>query len=117
MDKGTFNYPRFLVDPVDVSEGYLRIRGDEAHHALKVLRLVRGDLFVAIDGKGQEYLSEMEIADGEGALIARVLSEYRRISEPLLNLTLAQGMPQGKKPAEIVDRATEIGVNKILFFG
>lgn len=116
MDRLFLNYPRFLIDPDDVSEGYLRVRGDEAKHALKVLRLVRGDIFVAIDGKGQEYLSEMEIADGEGALIARVLSEYRRTSEPLLNLTLAQGMPQGKKAVEVVERATEIGVNRIVFF-
>ncbi len=116
MDKEFFNYPRFLVDPGDVSEGYLRLRGDEAHHAIKVLRLVRGDIFVAIDGKGQEYLSEMEIATGDGALIARVLSEHRRSSEPLLNVTLAQGLPQGKKAADIVERATEIGVSRILFF-
>lgn len=116
MDKEFFNYPRFLVDPGDVSEGYLHLRGDEAHHAIKVLRLVRGDIFVAIDGKGQEYLSEMEIATGDGALIGRVLSEHRRSSEPLLKVTLAQGLPQGKKAADIVDRATEIGVNRIMFF-
>jgi 16S rRNA (uracil1498-N3)-methyltransferase len=116
MDNEFFNYPRFLVDPGDVSEGYLYLRGDEARHALKVLRLVRGDIFVAIDGKGQEYLSEMEIASGDGALIARVLSEHRRSSEPLLNVTLAQGLPQGKKAGDVVDRATEIGVSRIIFF-
>jgi 16S rRNA (uracil1498-N3)-methyltransferase len=73
-------------------------------------------MLVAIDGKGQEYLSEVELPTGDGALIARVLSEHRRSTEPLLNITLAQGLPQGKKAAEVVERATEVGVNRIIFF-
>jgi 16S rRNA (uracil1498-N3)-methyltransferase len=116
MDRGLHNYPRFLVNPADVSEGYLRLEGEEAHHALNVMRLSRGDRFVAIDGKGQEYLSEVELPSGDGALIARVLSEHRRSSEPLLNVTLAQGLLQGKKAVEVVERATEVGINRIVFF-
>ncbi|MCP4230569.1 MAG: 16S rRNA (uracil(1498)-N(3))-methyltransferase [bacterium] len=116
MDRGLHKYPRFLVNAADVSEGYIRLRGDEAHHVLNVLRMQRGDIFVAIDGKGQEYLSEVELPTGDGALIARVLSEHRRSNEPLLSITLAQGLPQGKKAAEVVERATEVGVNRIIFF-
>jgi len=111
------NYHRFLVrqSDVELADETLRIVETEAHHAINVLRLNRGDLFIAIDGKGQEYLAEFLIPDND-SFVARIISSHRRTTEPLLNITLAQGAVKGSKTADVVERATEVGVSSIVFF-
>ena len=53
--------PRFIIDPDDVRDDIVRLRGAEGHHAKNVLRLGRGDPFVAIDGRGVEYEAVVEV--------------------------------------------------------
>lgn len=44
---------RFFLPPSKWSAPVWELRGDEAHHAAKVLRLRQGDACVVFDGRGR----------------------------------------------------------------
>ena len=44
--------PGFWVEPADVGEERLVLRGDEAHHLLRVRRYGLGDEFEAVEDAG-----------------------------------------------------------------
>ncbi|WP_418682255.1 RNA methyltransferase PUA domain-containing protein, partial [Akkermansia sp.] len=44
---------RFFLPPSEWSAPVWELRGDEAHHAAKVLRLRQGDACVVFDGRGR----------------------------------------------------------------
>lgn len=47
---------RFFLPPSEWSAPVWELRGDEAHHAAKVLRLRQGDACVVFDGRGRAAL-------------------------------------------------------------
>jgi 16S rRNA (uracil1498-N3)-methyltransferase len=96
-------------------DGIIRLSGAEGHHAKNVLRLGRGDPFVAIDGHGVEYEAEVEILTGDG-LLGKVLRTTRRSREPLARVALAQALLKPPELAEVVKQATALGVTEFIFF-
>jgi 16S rRNA (uracil1498-N3)-methyltransferase len=94
--------PRFIIAPDDVHEGIIRLRGAEGHHAKNVLRLGRGDPFVAVDGRGVEYEAAVEILAADG-LLGRIVRTTRRTREP-------------REIAAVVGQATALGVNEFTLF-
>lgn len=100
--------PRFFVQPGEVEADVVRLSGEEATHALKVLRLTIGDHIAVLDNHGQEYRVEVT-AIGPDGLAGRVLSRKPRLTEPRLAVTIAQGIPKGDKFETVVQKATEIG--------
>ena len=57
--------PGFWVDPGDVGEDRLLLRGDEAHHLTRVRRHGIGDEIEAVDGRGCCYRVRIEaVAEG-----------------------------------------------------
>lgn len=107
--------PRFIIDADDVRDGIVRLSGAEGHHAKNVLRLGRGDAFVAIDGRGAEYEAVVEIRSGDG-LLGKVVRTTRRSREPLARVTLAQALLRPAELGTVVSQATALGVSEFLFF-
>jgi 16S rRNA (uracil1498-N3)-methyltransferase len=107
--------PRFIIDADDVRDGIVRLSGAEGHHARNVLRLGRGDAFVAIDGRGAEYEAVVEIRSGDG-LLGKVVRTTRRSREPLARVTLAQALLRPAELGTVVSQATALGVSEFLFF-
>jgi 16S rRNA (uracil1498-N3)-methyltransferase len=54
---------RFYLPPESCRGDSLRLDGREAHHALTVLRVKRGERVTVLDGAGNEFLCEVENAD------------------------------------------------------
>jgi 16S rRNA (uracil1498-N3)-methyltransferase len=110
--------PRFFCRPDDRQGDFLLLTGPEARHALTVLRLGPGDRLAVLDGSGLEYeavIAETGGAGGQGeTLRARIVRAGPRASEPSLDLHLLQGLPKGDKLDLIVQKATELGVRRIV---
>ncbi len=111
--------PRFFSRSADREGDLVRLGGAEARHALKVLRLGPGDRIAVLDGSGREYEAVIERVDGavdggEAILQARIAATRPRATEPSLNLLLLQGLPKGDKMDLIVQKATELGVSRIV---
>jgi 16S rRNA (uracil1498-N3)-methyltransferase len=101
--------PRFFVpkDQVPI------ITGADAHQIKNVLRLRLSDKLQILDGTGALY--HCEIADIEKEkIICRVIETEHLNSERSVKITLAQGLPKGRKMDLIVEKCTEFGVEQII---
>lgn len=90
----------------------LFLTGREAHHALHVLRLRRADRVSVLDGQGLESLCEVRQYDRDKVSLAVV--EKNLQPPPLARITLLQAVPKGKIIESIIQKATELGVSRIV---
>ncbi len=105
---------RFFVEPDQIShDGFITITGSDVKHMRDVLRMARGDTFVACDSTGTEYSCELE-AFLDGNAIGHVLAQRAGETEPLVPVTLLQGIPKGDKMELIIQKNIELGVNRII---
>lgn len=105
-------FRRFFVD--DINDVCV-IEGEEFKHAVSVLRIKIGDKIYLLDGSGKEYLAEI-ISINKKDFIAKVIEEHVNECEPKNDLTLICGYLKGDKTELVVQKAVELGVNKIVVF-
>ena len=87
--------------------------GDAAQHIARVLRLAPGDALTLFDGRGGEYPGRID-AVGRGTVDVAV-GERRGVErESPLELTLAQGVSRGERMDWVVQKATELGVSRVV---
>ena len=104
---------RFCVTPAQISEGRVRFSRDQAHQIARVLKMRRGDALAVFDGTGAEYGAEL-ITLGNGEATALLKGIRATVPEPALRLILLQGLPRAEKMELIVQKATELGVYRIV---
>jgi 16S rRNA (uracil1498-N3)-methyltransferase len=103
---------RFYLPPAECKSGPLTLAGREAHHALHVLRARPGDPVTVLDGAGREFLCRVEKFDRDKVQLAVV--DTTLIPAPLCRITLLQAVPKGKIIESIIQKATELGVERIV---
>lgn len=90
-----------------------RIAGSAAIHMVRVLRLGVGAVVSLFDGAGGEYAARIEEVKKDVVLVeVGVHSSIER--ESPLAVTLAQGISRGERMDWIVQKATELGVRRIV---
>ena len=104
---------RFLVEAIDPKKGSASIRGEELHHLVRVLRLRPGDDVAVFDGRGSGFTGRLESIDPSAATV-RLLEPEDPGVEPRVRVVLYQGIPHGDRMDGIVEKGTEIGVNRIV---
>jgi 16S rRNA (uracil1498-N3)-methyltransferase len=104
---------RVYVDAVLTSDTIVELPRDTASHLAKVLRARGGDQIVLFSGDGREYAgaigsvrgSRVTAAVGVGANVDR---------ESPFAITLVQCVPRGDRMDFIVQKATELGVTRLV---
>ena len=86
---------------------------DVAAHLLRVLRLQAGAACVLFNGDGHDYDARI-VAIGKRDARAEVLSARRIDNESPLRIVLLQGIARGDKMDWILQKATELGIARIL---
>src|SRR5262245_40127208 len=104
---------RFFVQPDDVSTQELRLRGEEADHLARVLRLGPGAQVIVFDGCGHEYMAVVERLETAG-VVCLILFELIPQSQPTVSITLGQGLPKAEKFDWVIQKTTELGVSDIV---
>ena len=90
----------------------LVLTGEEAHHCLDVMRCREGDRVILFNGVGTEAETEITgTTKGTVTVKATLVSETAR---PPAILTLGQAIPKGKNMDLIIQKATELGVSRIV---
>ncbi|MGH8298966.1 MAG: 16S rRNA (uracil(1498)-N(3))-methyltransferase [Steroidobacteraceae bacterium] len=89
------------------------IDGDAAKHIARVLRLKPGDPLTVFDGRGGEHAARIE-AIRKGAVVVEVQERSAAERESPLSLTLAQGVSRGERMDWVIQKATELGVTRII---
>ncbi|SMO58667.1 16S rRNA (uracil1498-N3)-methyltransferase [Balnearium lithotrophicum] len=103
---------RFKIDRVKNGEAFLR--GQEARHALKVLRLKKGDEIFVFDGEGREYLAVIDAASPTSVKV-KILEETNVNRDSPLKSTLFMGITNKVQKFELaVQKVTELGVTEIV---
>jgi 16S rRNA (uracil1498-N3)-methyltransferase len=87
----------------------IRLDTESSHHALRVLRLARGDAVELFNGDGLRYPAQLLDADARAATV-QVGTPIAAHTESPLTLRLAQVLPSGDKMDWVVEKAVELGV-------
>jgi 16S rRNA (uracil1498-N3)-methyltransferase len=103
---------RFFVDTP--RNGLVELHGDEARHLTRVLRVEPGQRFEISDNR-VAYLAEIAEARGE-RVVFRVL-EPLPLPDPVISLTLLASIVKFDRFEWIVEKATELGVERIVPIG
>ncbi len=98
---------RFFVDRQGIQNGTAYLESSEAHHALKVLRLEKGNEVVLMDGRSL-HKAVLSAIDGERVRCDMI--ETLPSPETGLRITLYQGLPKADKLEWIVQKCTEAGL-------
>ena len=102
-----------VVEPLEVGAEIL-LPAQAGEHLARVLRLEQGHPIILFNGDGREFRAEISQL-GKRAVSARVLDvgvvEDR---ESPLKLTLAQGVARGEKMDLILQKATELGISRVV---
>jgi 16S rRNA (uracil1498-N3)-methyltransferase len=92
----------------------VKLAPDEARHMRDVLRLGRGDEVFVFDGEGREFCCLVDECGREGATLSISGEVEPARPESLLHLTLAVALLKGEKFDLVVQKATELGVWRIV---
>ncbi|HTT01196.1 MAG TPA: 16S rRNA (uracil(1498)-N(3))-methyltransferase [Steroidobacteraceae bacterium] len=104
---------RVYVDAAPASGARLTLQGSAATHIARVLRLSSGDALTIFDGRGGEYAAR--IAELRKDAVRVEVGEHLEIErESSLSVTLAQGVSRGERMDFVVQKATELGVRRIV---
>lgn len=102
--------PQFRVEPADVDEreGRAILRGAEAHHLTRVLRLGAGDPVLMFDGFGRRWAGVIR-RTGPEVVVAGLNPQPPNESPVRLELLVA--LPKGERWDWILEKGTELGVD------
>ena len=101
----------FYADENRLDVGFAHLTAEDARHAARVLRMAPGDeAEVFLEGK--RYLAEISAMTGEDVTL-RLLSELPS-TEARLRVTLYQGLPKADKMELIIQKAVELGAERIV---
>ncbi len=105
-------HSRFLLDKALAGPGEYVLDRQESHHAVNVLRHREGDAVMVFDGLGK-YAEAVIVQVDKNAVRVRV-DEVRVEPHLPLMLTIATCIPKGKRWQILVEKCTELGVDRII---
>lgn len=96
-----------------VVSGPVTVIGDEAHHALRVKRLEKGDRVEVLDGRGK-----VGVAIVSGSAKSRVgewemlleIGEVCEVSRVVPHVEVCSGVPKGPRVEDLIDQLSQVGV-------
>lgn len=111
--------PRFFVDKESIiecnGETHIIIKGEDAHHISRALRMAVGEKIEVCDFNSVVYECEL-IKFNEADVLAKVVNKSLASSEPKHKITLYQALPKGDKMETIIQKSTECGACRFVPF-
>ncbi len=106
---------RFYVSQFQVQKGVIKVGGSEARHIRRVLRLKTGDEVILFNGSTQQYLGTI-IEEHSNSVSIQIQNILPSQGESSLEVTLAQSLLKGEKMDYLIQKATELGVKRVIPF-
>jgi 16S rRNA (uracil1498-N3)-methyltransferase len=105
--------PTFFVASDAVAPPTIRITGPLLRHLRESLRLQPGEPLTVTDNRGMRYRTEITEVTSE-ALIGRILETIPAPLNATPSIVLAQSLLKGEKMDWVIQKATELGVSRII---
>ncbi len=106
--------PQFLVAPEDVGHGAFALKGPEAFHVVKVMRLAIGAELELFDGKGGRFLGVIETIGADGSVGGKVTKTVQADETRNSKLDLYLGLLKASHWDEALDQCVQLGVAAIV---
>ena len=104
---------RFFTEEINSSEQLVRLTGQDAAHAARVLRLEPGDQILVGAGDGRDYTCRIKTISPE-EVTAAIEDISGNTAELPIEITLYQGFPKGDKMDLILQKTVELGVFRVV---
>lgn len=104
---------RFFVEKEWIYDNKVEIKGEDVKHIKNVLRLKVGDKITICDGETTDYLTEIQEIESN-QIIGSIICKGRSEGESPIDVVLYQGLPKSSKMDLIIQKATELGIKKIV---
>src|ERR1700730_4878452 len=107
---------RFYAPPVAFApdKKSVTLGAEETRHARDVLRLQSGDQIFVFDGAGREFHCTVQTINRDSTELGVIAEVEPTRPESSLNLTLAIALLKGEKFDLVIQKATELGVKRIV---
>ncbi|MBF0592411.1 MAG: 16S rRNA (uracil(1498)-N(3))-methyltransferase [Nitrospirae bacterium] len=105
--------PYIFIDTLVIRDGHAQLSRDTSHYVVSVLRHRVGDGLELFDAEGRYYRGTIT-ALGKVGVTVRVVQETAPRRESPIELVLCQGLLKGDKMDMVVEKSTELGVNRII---
>lgn len=108
---------RFYINPetceIPAVGSQMELPATVAHHLLKVLRVEVGALIILFNGRGGEYQASVISINKKSATV--LIDQHQEVNrESSIETVLAQAVVTGAKMDMVIQKAVELGVNKIV---
>ncbi|MDH4081370.1 MAG: 16S rRNA (uracil(1498)-N(3))-methyltransferase [Nitrospira sp.] len=105
--------PVFFVPSECISQQTISATGDVLVHLRDSLRIKVGEIVLFGDGAGRRYCTEVTAVTNQ-ALTSRILETITQPAPKAPALILGQALLKGEKMDWVIQKATELGVSKIV---
>lgn len=97
----------------DINRSNIELTGDAHTHAAYSLRIRPGDYITVFDGRGKEYSCKVKDIKKDKTLL-EVIDEAENVGEAGINVSLYLSVIKQDRFEMAVQKATELGVNRIV---
>lgn len=104
---------RYFVPDLPRSGGRVELPETESHHASNVMRVKPGDAITLFDGQGYESQAVIESAARRRVTCQAETARWLPRANPH-EICLAVAMPKGDRAKELIERLTELGVERLI---
>lgn len=104
---------RFFVKPTEIGSKIITFTPEQSKKIRKVLRMRIGDEVSVFDGNGWEYSVKLTKTTNSFSLGDIV---DQKLHEKSQNITVVQALPKNLKIEFILQKCTELGVTRLIFF-
>ncbi|OQY52743.1 MAG: rRNA methyltransferase [Desulfobacteraceae bacterium 4572_89] len=106
---------KFLIPKENINGTKAVIKGQDARHIYRVLRLKTGNSIHLTNGDGVDYEGDILTA-GPALIEIHLNSQHPSTTESKLNLTVCCGMLKDKKMDLVIKHLTQLGINEWIPF-
>lgn len=105
--------PRFPISTDQITNNQATITGTDYRHISKVLRLKPGDDITLFDTESREHYGTIGEV-GKNIIVVNIHESKVVNRDSSIDITLLQGVPKADKMDYIIEKATELGVKRIV---
>ncbi len=106
------SYPYFFIDAGSIDNNRIKITGEDLNHLVNVLRSRMGDTVYVSDDASYKYRTE--IADINKYEVTLLIKSKEKIARKIPPITLFQCVLKKNSMEFVIQKSTEIGVDKII---
>lgn len=105
---------KFFIEENQIQNDLVSIMGEDVKHISNVLRMKKGEIIeIGNKQKLESYKAKILTIEKE-KVIAKILEKNSTNNEPNIKVDLYQGLPKADKMEWVIQKTTEIGIDKII---